>query len=191
MRKGTVAYNSQHAWRMAALGTTIPALLRWKKKEMRRRKKGRAKGKSVAYNSQHALCTPNQDYKSQHAPRAPAVTGHREPLPRSPIPPPVPQHSTAGHLHRCSLFDPQQGLGSPRTPEPGLGSSALTEIVAKWPKKRRGGSGSSVITARGAAGQPRARRFPGVPASQCLFTAITEISYRVFSVAQLDKYLPI
>lgn len=109
--------------------------------------------------------------------------GHRSP--------PVPQHSTAGHLHRCSLFDPQQGLGSPRTPEPGLGSSALTEIVAKWPKKRRGGSGSSVITAGGAAGQPRARRFPGVPASQCLFTAITEISYRVFSVAQLDKYLPI
>lgn len=113
-------------------------------------------------------------YRAPGAP--PKVTDH----------PRYPQHSTAGHLHRCIYSFHNKGY--PRT---GVCSSALTEIVAKWPKKRRGGSGSSVSSAGGAAGRPRARGFAGAPASQCSSTAITAISYRVFSAAQLDKYLPI
>lgn len=65
-------------------------------------------GKRVAYNSQHALCVPTPETTTPSTPCAPPLPGTGSPS-QGHRSAPVPQHSTAGHLHRCSLFVPQQG----------------------------------------------------------------------------------
>lgn len=149
------------------------------------------------------------DYNSQHAPRAtPPLPGtggpsqgHGAPSAPAPSTPGHPHHSTAGHLHSWSLFVPQQGLSSPAprcTPELGVCSSVFNEIVAKSPKRRLGGSGSSVFTHRGcegtgeAAGEPLS---PGVSRCACLTVLIYSNSRNVIysflcgPIRQISTYL--
>lgn len=126
----------------------------------------------MAYNSQHALRVPIMETTTPSTPRA--RRRYRAPgaPPKVTDQPRYPQHSTAGHLHRCIYSFHNKGY--PRT---GVCSSALTEIVAKWPEKRRGGSGSSVSSAGRAAGQPRA---PEVCRCACL-TVLIYSNHRNFT----------
>lgn len=164
-----MAYISQHALRMAALGTTTPS-------------------------------TPRARLRRYRAPGAPPkVTEPPQPQPRAP--PGHPHHSRAGHLHSWSLFVPQQGLSSPaprRTPERGVCSSVFNEIVAKSPKRRRGGSGSSVFAHRGCEGTGEAAGEPlsaGVSRCACLTVLIYSNSRNVIysflcgPIRQISTYL--
>lgn len=111
-----MAYNSQHAWRMATLRIS--------------RGGGRETG---AYISHHAF---PEDYNSQRAPRP--SQGHRAPPEPAPSTPITAQPGTCtGGVYSF------HNKGSPH-PKVGVRSSVFTEIVAKSLKK--GGSGSSVCT---------------------------------------------
>lgn len=136
-----------------------------------------------------------------------AVTGHRGPRPRSrsrlsPEHPPdtpitaQPVTCTAGvySFHNKGSAPPAPR----RTPELGVCSSVFNEIVAKSPKRRLGGSGSSVFTHRGcegtgeAAGEPLS---PGVSRCACLTVLIYSNSRNVIysflcgPIRQISTYL--